>query len=49
MNELYPFLTLAVGLMIVIGGIILLRLNAFLALIAAAMAVSLMSAGSWPE
>ena len=49
MSAAYPFVVLAVGLLIVIGGIVLLRLHAFLALITAAFAVSLMAPGAWPD
>jgi len=47
MTDYYPFLILAVGLTVVIGGIVLLRVNAFLSLVAAAMVVSLMAPGGW--
>ncbi|MCH9653616.1 MAG: GntP family permease [Planctomycetes bacterium] len=42
MLEDYPFTILAIGIAIVIGMIIFLKINAFLALITAAMAVSLL-------
>jgi len=42
MLENYPFLILGIGIAIVIGMIIFLKINAFLALITAAMAVSLL-------
>ena len=42
----YSFLTLAIGLTVVVSGIVALRLNAFVALITAAMVVSFMSPGS---
>ena len=42
MLEDYPFLILGIGIAIVIGMIIFLKINAFLALITAAMAVSLL-------
>lgn len=42
-----PFLILLVGLVIVIGGIVGLRLHAFLALIIAALVVSLLAPGDW--
>ena len=45
----YPLLVLAVGLVIVIGGIVALRLHAFLALITAAVVVSLMAPGAWDD
>jgi GntP family gluconate:H+ symporter len=48
-STLYAFLTLAVGLTIVVGGIVVIRLNAFLALISAAMVVSMMAPGEWDE
>jgi GntP family gluconate:H+ symporter len=38
----YPFLVLVVGMAVVLGGIIVLRVNAFLALLAAALVVSFM-------
>ena len=47
MADLYPFLILLVGLLVVIGGIALLRVHAFLALISAAIVVSLMAPGEW--
>lgn len=46
---LYPFVILLVGLVIVIGGIVWLRLHAFLALITAALVVSLMAPGAWGD
>ncbi len=49
MTDLYPFLILGIGIAIVVGGIVVIRLNAFLALIAAAMVVSLLSPGAWSE
>ncbi|WP_339727359.1 SLC13 family permease [uncultured Gimesia sp.] len=42
MLEDYPFLILGIGIAVVIGMIIFLKINAFLALITAAMAVSLL-------
>lgn len=48
-TTLYPFLTLAVGLAVVVLGIVVLRLNAFLALITAAMIVSFMAPGNWAQ
>jgi GntP family gluconate:H+ symporter len=45
----FPFLILLLGLVIVIGGIVLLRLHAFLALIAAALVVSLLAPGAWGD
>ena len=47
MAEWYPLLVLAIGLVIVIGGIITLRLHAFIALITAAVVVSLLAPGEW--
>lgn len=49
MSTAYPFFVLAVGLAIVIGGIIVLRLHAFLSLITAAIVVSLLAPGEWAE
>jgi len=49
MADFYPFLTLFVGVAIVIGMIIGARLNAFLALITAAIVVSLMAPGEFAE
>jgi GntP family gluconate:H+ symporter len=40
---LYPFLVLAIGLAVVLGGIVLVRMNAFLALITAALIVSFLA------
>jgi gluconate:H+ symporter, GntP family len=48
-TTLYPFLTLAVGLAVVVIGIVVLRVNAFLALITAAMIVSFMAPGNWAD
>ncbi|QEG34141.1 GntP family permease [Bythopirellula goksoeyrii] len=45
----YPLFVLAVGLLVVIGGIVALRINAFMSLITAAITVSLMSPGDWDE
>jgi GntP family gluconate:H+ symporter len=45
-SELYPFLVLAIGILAVLGGIVGLRVNAFLALIAAALVVSFLAGGS---
>jgi len=45
MMDLYPLLVLAVGIAIVMGLILGLRINAFLALIVAAFAVSLLAPG----
>ncbi|MFT5524672.1 MAG: GntP family gluconate:H+ symporter [Pirellulaceae bacterium] len=43
----YPLVCLAVGIATVLGLIILLKTNAFIALISAAMLVSLMAPGDW--
>jgi len=56
-ESLWTFLTgvdpslwiLLIGIVTVIGMIIVLRVNAFIALITAAMLVSLLSPGEWPE
>jgi len=45
----YSLCTLAVGVLIVVAGIIGLKMNAFLGLIVAALVVSLMSPGPWVE
>ena len=45
----YSLLALAIGLLIVVGGIVLLRISAFLSLITAALVISLMSPGAWSE
>jgi GntP family gluconate:H+ symporter len=42
LDRWYPFVVLAVGLAVVLGGIVVARVNAFLALIAAALLVSFM-------
>lgn len=47
MLELHPLLILAIGLLTVIGMILVLRINAFLALISAALVVSLLAPGEW--
>ncbi|QNN21368.1 gluconate permease [Planctomycetales bacterium ZRK34] len=47
MEQSYPLLILLVGMVIVIGGIVALRINAFVALITAAIVVSLMAPGEW--
>ena len=44
-----PLLILAIGIVTVIGMIIVLRVNAFIALISAAILVSLLSAGAWAD
>lgn len=48
-HGLHPLLILAVGMALVLGAIVLLRLNAFVALIAAAMLVSLLAPGPLDE
>lgn len=48
-KEKYPLIVLAVGIVIVLGLILGAKLNAFLALITAAVVVSLMSGGPWSE
>jgi gluconate:H+ symporter, GntP family len=48
-QQSYPFIILLVGLAAVIGGIVVLRVHAFLALITAAMIVSLMAPGEWAD
>jgi len=45
----HPFVILLIGIIVVIGMIIVLRVNAFIALITAAMVVSLLSAGELGE
>ena len=47
--ELYPLVILAVGIAIVITLILGLRINAFIALITAAIVISLMAPGAWGE
>lgn len=49
MPEWYPFFVLLVGLVLVVGGIVVLRVHAFLALISAATVVSLLAPGAWSE
>ena len=44
-----PLIILAIGIITVIGMIIVLRVNAFIALISAAILVSLLSAGAWGD
>ena len=44
-----PLIILAIGIITVIGMIIVLRVNAFIALITAAILVSLLSAGDWGD
>ena len=45
----YPFFVLAVGIVVVLGGIVVLRANAFIALLTAALVVSLMVGGPGPD
>jgi len=47
--EVHPLIILAIGIAIVLGMIIALRINAFLALIAAAVVVSMLSPGALSE
>ncbi len=47
MIELHPLLILAIGLLTVIGMILALRINAFIALLSAALVVSLLAPGEW--
>lgn len=49
LSNALPFLILLAGLVVVIGGIVVLRLHAFLALISAALLVSLLAPGDWGE
>lgn len=49
MSNAYPLLILLAGLLVVIGGIVVLRVHAFIALIAAAMVVSLLAPGNWED
>lgn len=49
MSSWYPLTVLAIGLVVVVGSIIFLRVHAFLALIAAAIVVSLLAPGEWVE
>ncbi len=49
MEQYYPLITLAVGVATVIGMIMVLRINAFIALITAAIVVSLMAPGELGE
>ena len=46
-SQYVPLLILLVGIVTVIGMIVVLRVNAFIALITAAMLVSLLSAGEF--
>jgi GntP family gluconate:H+ symporter len=45
--EVHPMLILAIGIATVIGMIVVLRINAFIALITAALVVSILSPGEW--
>jgi GntP family gluconate:H+ symporter len=45
----YPLFVLFTGLVVVVGGIVVLRMHAFLALISAATIVSLLAPGEWSE
>lgn len=45
----WPLVCLGVGIVIVLGLIIVLKVNAFIALISAAMVVSLMAPGAWGD
>jgi len=45
----YPFLVLAIGIAVVLGGIVLLRVNAFLALLTAALVVSVLVGAEVPD
>ncbi|MGI9174440.1 MAG: GntP family permease [Rhodothermales bacterium] len=47
--ELYPLLILAVGIAVVLTLILGFRINAFIALITAAIVISLMAPGAWGE
>jgi len=49
MLEIYPLLILLIGIFIVIGLIIFLRLNAFFALLTASMVVSILAPGDFSE
>jgi len=49
MGEYAPFLMVAVGIAVVLGMIIVMRINAFIALICAALVVSFMAPGEWNE
>ncbi len=46
---MYPLVILLIGVVIIIGMIIVLRVHAFIALITAAMVVSLLSPGEWAD
>ncbi|HEX5787769.1 MAG TPA: SLC13 family permease [Woeseiaceae bacterium] len=49
MSAGYPLFVLGVGLIVVVGGIVVLRMHAFLALISAATVVSLLAPGDWSD
>jgi gluconate:H+ symporter, GntP family len=49
MSDIYPLLVLLVGIISIIGMIVILRLNAFIALITSAMLVSLLAPGALAE
>ncbi len=49
MTIAYPLFVLFTGLVVVIGGIVVLRMHAFLALISAATVVSLLAPGDWSD
>ncbi len=49
MSTAYPLFVLLVGLAVVVGGIVVFRLHAFLALILAATTVSLLAPGDWSD
>ncbi|MDH3585232.1 MAG: GntP family permease, partial [Phycisphaerae bacterium] len=46
-DQYYPFIILIVGIAVVLGGIVVLRVNAFIALLTAAITISLMAPGEW--
>ena len=46
---MHPLVILAIGMALVLGMILVLRLNAFVALITAAVVVSMLSPGAWAE
>lgn len=47
MEQYLPFLMVAIGIAVVLGMIIMLRINAFIALICAALVVSFLAPGDW--
>ena len=49
MSTSYPLFILLAGLVVVVGGIVILRMHAFLALICAATVVSLLAPGAWGD